>query len=183
MKFGYQTPLVFNSKVMSKQIRMLRFIRISTRFNVIVIALIGTLCSCEDYLKLNLATVDPGNGNGNSTGQICGSPTSCSITSTSNSSTYTIDINPGPYSRGDDFTIYMSGQYNFGQAKQVLLYCNEDQVHNFGSWLNFSSNVRTISIPYDVDDGYCYTIRVTKEGSSVSSGDDLLWVSPKFTIN
>ena len=169
--------------VLALKMRMLRFIRISGLFNVLVLALIGTLCSCEDYLNWNLATVDSGNGNGSSTGQTCGSPNSCSITSTSNSSNYTIDTNPGPYSQGDDFTIYMSGQYNFGQAKQVLLYCNEDQVYNFGNWLNFSLNVRTVSIPYGVDDGYCYTVRVTKEGPSVSSGDDLLWVSSKFSIN
>lgn len=160
---------------------MLRYIKVNGLIKILLLAFLGVFSSCEDYLKWNLETV--GSGNGNSSGQTCGSPNSCSITSTSNSSDYTIDTNPGPYSQGDDFTIYMSGQYNFGQAKQVLLYCNEDQVHNFGNWLHFSLNVRTVTIPYGVDDGYCYTIRVTKEGPSVSSGDDLLWVSPKFTIN
>ena len=75
-----------------------------------------------------------------------------------------------------------SSSYNFGQAKNVSLYCNETVVHNFGGWLLFSGNSRTFTIPTFIDADNCFTMRVTKEGPTVSASDDEIWVSNSFNI-
>ena len=136
--------------------------------------------SCEDYTNWNLPISEISSGN------VCGNLQSCTITSITNNQTFLMDTNPGPYKIGDEYKIDMSpfstSSSNFGQAKNVSLYCNEDLVHSFGDWLLFSQNNREFKIPNDIDNGYCFTIRVFKESSSPSRSADDVWVSSKFAI-
>lgn len=108
---------------------------------------------------------------------------SCGITTVSNGQNYSITISSTTFSPGDDIEVNMNSSiYNFGQAKNVSLYCNESKVYDFGSWLNFSSNSRSFTIPSSIKSDHCFTIRVTKEGPSVSATDDEIYVSSKFSI-
>jgi len=107
----------------------------------------------------------------------------CSITTTTNGQYYNIGISGTSFTPGQSIVVTMnSSSYNFGQAKNVSLYCNETLVHNFGGWLLFSGNSRTFTIPTFIDDDNCFTMRVTKEGPTVSASDDEIWVSNSFSI-
>jgi len=107
----------------------------------------------------------------------------CSITTITNGQYYNIGISGTSFTPGQSIVVTMnSSSYNFGQAKNVSLYCNETVVHNFGGWLLFSGNSRTFTIPTFIDADNCFTMRVTKEGPTVSASDDEIWVSNSFNI-
>ena len=107
----------------------------------------------------------------------------CSITTTTNGQYYNIGISGTSFVPGQSIVVTMnSSSYNFGQAKNVSLYCNETLVYNFGGWLLFSNNSRTFTIPTFIDGDNCFTMRVTKEGPTVSASDDEIWVSNSFSI-
>jgi len=109
----------------------------------------------------------------------------CEITQSSNNSNYSISISAGPHNKGDEITIELvsNGNFSFGQAKSVDLFCNERSVYNFGNVLNFISNQRTVTLPNNIFGDHCFTIRVTREGATFGNGDDELWVSEPFIIN
>lgn len=114
------------------------------------------------------------------------SPSSpCEITQSSSNSNYSISISAGPHNKGDEITIELVSisNYQFGQAKSVDLFCNDRLVYNFGGFLNFLSNPRTVTLPNNIFGDHCFTIRVTREGATVSNGDDELYVSEPFIIN
>lgn len=136
--------------------------------------LLSTSKGCDSLVTLNLI-MDC---------QCSNSPTSnCGITTVSNGQNYTIVISASSFSPGQDIIVNMnSSVYSFGQAKNVSLYCNETKAYDFGSWLYFSGNSRTFTIPSSIKSDHCFTIRVTKEGSSVSASDDDIYVSNKFSI-
>lgn len=107
----------------------------------------------------------------------------CSITTTTNGQDYTIELTDSKFTKGQDIIVNMiSTVYNFGQAKNVALYLNETLYHDFGSWLYFSGNSRSFTIPNSAESGHCFTIRVTKEGPTVSETDDEIYVSEKISI-
>jgi len=107
----------------------------------------------------------------------------CSITTVTSGQDYVIELTEYNYTTGQDITVNMiSTNYNFGQAKTVALYLNETLYHDFGSWLYFSGNSRSFTIPASTELGHCYTMRITKEGPSVSNTDDEIYVSDKISI-
>ena len=108
----------------------------------------------------------------------------CEITQSSNNSNYSISISAGPHNKGDDIIIELVSINNssFGQGKSVDLFCNERLVYNFGNILNFISNQRTVTLPNNIFGDHCFTIRVTREGTTLGNGDDV-WVSKPFIIN
>lgn len=136
--------------------------------------LLSTSKGCDSLVTLNLI-MDC---------QCSNSPTSnCGITTVTNSQNYTIGISASTFSAGQNIIVNMNSSiYSFGQAKNVSLYCNETKVHDFGSWLYFSGNSKTFTIPSSIKSDHCFTMRVTKEGPSVSSSDDDIWVSNSFSI-
>lgn len=136
--------------------------------------LLSTSKGCDSLVTLNLI-MDC---------QCSNSPTSnCGITTVTNGQNYTIGISASTFSAGQNITVNMNSSiYSFGQAKNVSLYCNETKVYDFGSWLYFSGNSKTFTIPSSIKSDHCFTMRVTKEGPSVSSSDDDIWVSNSFSI-
>ncbi len=107
----------------------------------------------------------------------------CSITSTTTGQDFIIELPDSKYNKGEDITVNMiSTVYSFGQAKNVALYLNETMYHYFGSWLYFSGNSRSFTIPATTESGQCYTMRITKEGPTVSDTDDEIYVSDKLSI-
>lgn len=136
--------------------------------------LLTTSKGCDSLVTLNLI-MDC---------QCSTSPNSiCGITTLTNGQNYTIGISGTSFTPGQNIVVNMnSSSYSFGQAKNVSLFCNETVVSNFGSWLYFSGNSRSFTIPSSIKSDHCYTIRVSKEGSSVSAADDDIYVSSKFSI-
>lgn len=110
-------------------------------------------------------------------------PEKCNQEDVSTGSTYEIIIvNGSAFIVGGSILIKMKHDiYSFGQAKEVSLYRNDDEVENYGNWLNFPGNERSFAIP-DVYPSSCYNIRITKEGSSVSDSDDEVYISELFEI-
>lgn len=107
----------------------------------------------------------------------------CNITTSTTGQNYSIGISGLIFTPGQSVVVTMNSPvYSFGQAKNVSLYCNETLVHNYGNWLVFSSNTRSFNIPANTNPDNCFTIRVTKEGPTVSASDDLIWVSNAFQI-
>jgi len=107
----------------------------------------------------------------------------CSITTSTTGQNYTIEISKSEFTKGEEIVVNMNSPvYTFGQAKNVSLYFNEIKAHDFGSWLYFSGNSRTFIVPSTINSNHCYTLRVTKEGPSVSNTDDDIYVSSKFRI-
>ena len=107
----------------------------------------------------------------------------CNITTSTTGQYYSIGISGITFTPGQSVVVTMnSPTYSFGQAKNVSLYCNETLVHNFGNWLLFSGNTRSFTIPANTHSDNCFTIRVTKEGPTVSASDDEIWVSNAFQI-
>ena len=107
----------------------------------------------------------------------------CSITTTTNGQYYNIGISGTSFIPGQSIVVTMSSSsYNFGQAKNVSLYCNETLAYNFGGSLLFSGNSRTFTIPTFIGADNCFTMRVTKEGPTVSASDDEIWVSNSFSL-
>ena len=79
------------------------------------------------------------------------------------------------YTQGNSYTITMySPVYSFGQANSVALYDGDVFIYSFGSWLVFTNNTRTFTLPGSIPASNCYNIRVIK-------GSDL-YVSPTFII-
>ena len=107
----------------------------------------------------------------------------CSITTTTNGQYYNIGISGTSFIPGQSIVVTMSSSsYNFGQAKNVSLYCNETLAYNFGGSLLFSGNSRKFTIPTFIGADNCFTMRVTKEGPTVSASDDEIWVSNSFSL-
>jgi hypothetical protein len=100
----------------------------------------------------------------------------CSITSSTTGTMYTMQTPSGTtFYQGNSYAITMySSTYSFGQATNVALYKGESLMYSFGTYLLFSGNSRTFTLPSGMPSSNCYTIRVTKSSD--------LYVSPQFTI-
>lgn len=107
----------------------------------------------------------------------------CSIKAETSGQLYTMELSGSKFEPGQNITVQMtSSVYSFGQAKNVSIYSNESLIHDFGAWLYFSENSRSFTLPTTIPPGSCYTLRVTKEGPTVSGSDDELYVSSIFRI-
>lgn len=107
----------------------------------------------------------------------------CSIKTETSGQLYTMEISGTKFEPGQDITVQMmSSVYSFGQAKYVSIFSNESLIFDFGSWLYFSDNTRSFTLPTTIPSGSCYTLRVTKEGPTVSASDDEIYVSSIFRI-
>ena len=107
----------------------------------------------------------------------------CSIKAETSGQLYTMELSGSKFEPGQDITVQMiSSVYSFGQAKNVSIYSNESLIYDFGAWLYFSDNSRSFTLPTTIPSGSCYTLRVTKEGPTVSGSDDELYVSSIFRI-
>ena len=82
----------------------------------------------------------------------------CFITSSTTGTTYAMSTTGGSiFNQGDSYTITMSSStFSFGQANEIALYNNESKVHSFGTFLNFASNRRTITLPSGIPNSDCY---------------------------
>lgn len=113
----------------------------------------------------------------------CSKSCLCSIKTETNGQIYTMELSGSKFQPGQDITVQMiSSVYSFGQAKNVSIYSNESLIYDFGAWLYFSDNSRSFTLPTTIPSGSCYTLRVTKEGPTVSGSDDELYVSSIFRI-
>ena len=100
----------------------------------------------------------------------------CNITSSTTGTDYTV-MSPtqSVFISGDSYTITLySPTYAFNQASSVELYLDENQVYSFGTWLVFSNNTRTFTLPTVVTASNCYTLRVFYFGD--------IYISTPFTI-
>ena len=81
------------------------------------------------------------------------------------------------YRFGDSYNVTLSGIYSVGQVDGVYLILNDETVHSFGSWLVFSNNSRTFSLPSKTSTiraSNCYVIGVVDGGYQ--------YISEPFTI-
>jgi hypothetical protein len=100
----------------------------------------------------------------------------CSNTAITSGTDYSIQTSSQSYfTQGSSYSITMfSSIYSFGQANSVELYDSDVSIYSFGSFLNFSNNTKTFTLPSSIPVSNCYNIRVVK-------GSDL-YVSEYFTI-
>ena len=152
----------------------------NSKVYLIVLYTIILMTSCS---KGSNNTIDLDYLNGSELTDDSQKPEKCNREDASTGDTYEITIvNGSAFIVGGSILIKMSHDlYSFGQAKEVFLYRNDDEVQKYGNWINFPSNERSFVIP-DVYPSSCYNIRVTKEGSSVSDSDDEVYISELFEI-
>jgi hypothetical protein len=63
---------------------------------------------------------------------------------------------------------------NFGQAKNVSLYNNGQQIGSYGDYIAFNSNQKDFELPEDITESNCYYFRITYFND--------IYYSEKFTI-
>ena len=115
----------------------------------------------------------------------CDQVVNCQINDIPTGNLYQISITESDcyFLAGSYITVYMnSDTYNFGQAKEITLFNNDNKVHVFGNWLVLNNNNRTFQIPSDIAPSDCYNIRVSKEGSTVANDDDETYISEPFKV-
>ena len=84
---------------------------------------------------------------------------------------------------GDEIQITMySDVYSSGQVKNISLYKNDEEIHDWGDYLTLSNNQRNLVLPSSLSASSCYNIRVFEEGPSVSSTDDESYISRLFEV-
>ena len=82
------------------------------------------------------------------------------------------------YRFGDSFTVEVySSIYSIGQVNSIYLILKDEVVYNFGNWLVFSNNKKTVTLPSEsstIVPSNCYAIAIV-------NGDDQ-YISSSFTI-